>query len=387
MKKAIAFLMIIIMPFTMCGCWDSTETENLGIVTIMGIDTDSNNGIRVITQEIAGNRGSVSGGDKTPFHVYSESGATISEAIQKISVSQHQRVYFGHIKMIVLSEELVSNKGIMPVMDFFERSPKIRPTARILISERRQLDKVLTTDMEFNKDTGTIIEDSIKNKENLSHYIVNSLEEFIELLDTMGREPYTSGISIEPKRLKSEAGTSKTTGKNVFNTDNTAIFKRDKMVGWFNGNESRGIAWVKGELRQNYMNIPFEDGNLAIKILKTKTHIQPVLDNGNINININIKIESNLAESQINTDFMHKSEEIQSIQEERIKEEVVAAFEKSKSLKSDVFGFGNYINMSYPKLWSKIQNNWYSYYTHLKLNISVDSIIRNIETNYKITGG
>lgn len=387
MKKAIAFLMIIIMPFTMCGCWDSTETENLGIVTIMGIDTDSNNGIRVITQEIAGNRGSVSGGDKTPFHVYSESGATISEAIQKISVSQHQRVYFGHIKMIVLSEELVSNKGIMPVMDFFERSPKIRPTARILISERRQLDKVLTTDMEFNKDTGTIIEDSIKNKENLSHYIVNSLEEFIELLDTMGREPYTSGISIEPKRLKSEAGTSKTTGKNVFNTDNTAIFKRDKMVGWFNGNESRGIAWVKGELRQNYMNIPFEDGNLAIKILKTKTHIQPVLDNGNINININIKIESNLAESQINTDFMHKSEEIQSIQEERIKEEVVAAFEKSKSLKSDVFGFGNYINMSYPKLWSKIQNNWYSYYTHLKLNISVDSVIRNIETNYKITGG
>lgn len=379
--------MIIIMPFTMCGCWDSTETENLGIVTIMGIDTDSNNGIRVITQEIAGNRGSVSGGDKTPFHVYSESGATISEAIQKISVSQHQRVYFGHIKMIVLSEELVSNKGIMPVMDFFERSPKIRPTARILISERRQLDKVLTTDMEFNKDTGTIIEDSIKNKENLSHYIVNNLEEFIELLDTMGREPYTSGISIEPKRLKSEAGTSKTTGKNVFNTDNTAIFKRDKMVGWFNGNESRGIAWVKGELRQNYMNIPFEDGNLAIKILKTKTHIQPVLDNGNINININIKIESNLAESQINTDFMHKSEEIQSIQEERIKEEVVAAFEKSKSLKSDVFGFGNYINMSYPKLWSKIQNNWYSYYTHLKLNISVDSIIRNIETNYKITGG
>lgn len=379
--------MIILMSFTMCGCWDSIETENLGIVTIMGIDTDSNNGIRVITQEIAGNRGSVSGGDKTPFHVYSESGATISEAIQKISVSQHQRVYFGHIKMIVLSEELVSNKGIMPVMDFFERSPKIRPTARILISERRQLDKVLTTDMEFNKDTGTIIEDSIKNKENLSHYIVNSLEEFIELLDTMGREPYTSGISIEPKRLKSEAGTSKTTGKNVFNTDNTAIFKRDKMVGWFNGNESRGIAWVKGELRQNYMNIPFEDGNLAIKILKTKTHIQPVLDNGNINININIKIESNLAESQINTDFMHKSEEIQSIQEERIKEEVVAAFEKSKSLKSDVFGFGNYINMSYPKLWSKIQNNWYSYYTHLKLNISVDSIIRNIETNYKITGG
>lgn len=379
--------MIIIMPFTMCGCWDSIETENLGIVTIMGIDTDSNNGIRVITQEIAGNRGSVSGGDKTPFHVYSESGATISEAIQKISVSQHQKVYFGHIKMIVLSEELVSNKGIMPVMDFFERSPKIRPTARILISESRQLDKILTTDMEFNKDTGTILEDSIKNKENLSHYIVNSLEEFIELLDTMGREPYTSGISIEPKRLKSEAGTSKTTGKNVFNTDNTAIFKRDKMVGWFDSDESRGIAWVKGELRQNYMNIPFEDGNLAIKILKTKTHIQPVLDNGNINININIKIESNLAESQINTDFMHKSEEIQSIQEERIKEEVAAAFEKSKSLKSDVFGLGNYINMSYPKLWSKIQNNWYSYYTHLKLNISVDSIIRNIETNYKTTGG
>lgn len=387
MKKAIAFLMIILMPFTMCGCWDSTETENLGIVTIMGIDIGSNNDIRVITQEIAGNRGPSSGGDKTPFYVYSESGATISEAIQKIAESQRQRVYFGHIKMIVLSEELVSSKGIMSVMDFFERNPKIRPTARMLISEKYQLDKILTTDMGFNKDTGTVLEDSIKNKENLSYYIINDLEEFIELLDTQGREPYTSGISIETKKLKSETGTSKTKGNNVFNTDNTAIFKRDKMVGWFNSSESRGIAWIKGELRQNYMNIPFENGNIAVKILKTKTHIQPVLDNGNIDINISIKTESNLAESQINVDFMHNSEKIKSIQEEKIREEVIAAFEKSKSLKSDVFGLGNYINMNYPKLWSKIQNNWYSYYTNLKLNISVDSVIRNIETNYKITGG
>lgn len=377
--------MIIFIPFIVSGCWDSVETENLGIVTIMGIDIDTNNDIRVIIQEIAGNRGPASGGDKTPFYVYSESGTTISEAIQKISESQHQRVYFGHIKMIILSEELVSSKGIMPVMDFFERSPKIRPTARMLISQKYQLDKILTTDMGFNKDTGTILEDSIKNKENLSCYIVNNLEEFIELLDTPGREPYTSGISIETKKLKSETGTSK--NNNVFNTDNTAIFKRDKMVGWFDNNESIGIAWIKGGFKQNYMSIPFEDGNLTLRILRTKTHIQPVLDNGNINININIKTESNIAESQINVDFMHKSEEIKSIQEEKIKEEVIAAFEKSKSLKSDVFGFGNYINMNYPKLWSKIQNNWYSYYTNLKLNISVDSIIRNIETNYKITGG
>ena len=164
MKKVIVLLIII--SFTFMGCWDSVETEELGVVRVLGIGINKNSDIRVVIQEIphekqtSGSGGSTGGG-KSSFHLYSASGSTISEAIQNMSANEHHRLYFAHTKVIILDESLVSSKGIKPIIDFFERTPELRLSTWILISPMNQFDKILSKDVGIGIDTGSMLEETI----------------------------------------------------------------------------------------------------------------------------------------------------------------------------------------------------------------------------------
>lgn len=377
MKKVIAFLIIICTSFTSTGCWDSTETEKLGVVTLMGINLDGNNKIRVVVHETMGNKDS-SEYTKSAFRVYQESAPTISEAVQKVSRSQHHRVYFAHIKVIILSEELVTSVGIMPIIDFCERNPEIRFTTKMLVSKRNQFDKIFNANIGAEADTGTILEEIIKNKKENAFFTVNDLKDFTELLNTSGSEAYTAGVSMlegDSSKIKS----------NIFNINDTAVFKETKMVGWFKGDESRGILWVNGQVKGGIIKVPFENEEISLKILKVISKVHPVVNDGKMSINADIEVNSNIDESKANVDFMNEDviKKVQELQSKKIRDEINEAFYKSKNFNSDIFGFGNYFSLKYPVLWKSMQDNWYAYYPEISLNVNVNSIIKNLGESYK----
>ncbi len=384
MKKAI-FLLTIIMPFILLGCWDSIETEKLGVVTSIGIELSDNNNIKVIIQQvshknqIAGNQSS-DGISQKPFYVNSEVAPTISEAIQKISSNQHQKIYFGHTKVIILDEELVNSKGIQFVIDFYKRIPEMTPKTWLLISKSGQLDKILNANTGLNLDTGSMIEETIKNEKDNSYLTVNNLKDFIEMLNTSGSEAYTSGISILPKD-----STSKTSDEK-FTIRDTAVFKNDKLIGWLKNEESRGLSLARGNVKGGFISVPFEDNVISLKIIKANSKIYPVINNEQMQINLILNVVSNVAESNVESDFLSKDtiKKIEQHENEKIKEEIHSAIVKSKNLNSDVFQLGSYFNMSYPDLWKKYKNNWNSYYPNVKVNIHVNTTIKNIGNTYRI---
>lgn len=378
MKKIVS-LLITIMCFTLVGCWDSVEPEKLGVVTLLGVQVSKNNNIKVTIQEVSlknqssMNQPSASTPNR-PFYVYSEEGSTISEAIQKISSSEHQKIYFAHTKVIILDEKLVESKGIQPVIDFCERTPEIRLRTRLLVSKNAQLDEVLNANTGLNIDTGSMLEETISNEKDISYLTVKDLNGFIELLTKSGSEAYTSGISIVT-----------TKSSNKLTIKDTAVFKNDKMIGWLKNEESRGLSFASGNVKGGLISIPFEDNILSLKILKVNSKIYPVINNGKMQINLNLDILSNIAENHSNSDFMNEDtiRKVQQLENEKIKNEITSAIDKSKSLNSDIFEFGSYFNMSYPKLWKNIKNNWNSYYPGLQVNINVNTTIKNIGKSYK----
>jgi hypothetical protein len=71
--------------------------------------------------------------------------AGISEAVQMITASDFLRTYFAHTFAVILSEELVSSKGIAPsFIDHLERNVEIRRNTWLLISKRDQFDKIFS---------------------------------------------------------------------------------------------------------------------------------------------------------------------------------------------------------------------------------------------------
>ncbi|MBP2031822.1 Ger(x)C family germination protein [Clostridium algifaecis] len=380
MKKIASILITIIICLPLTGCWDSVETEKLGVVTLLGVQLSKNNNIKVTIQELSpksqssGNQ-PPSNASNRPFYVYSEEGSSISGAIQKISSSEHQKIYFAHTKIIILDENLVESIGIEPVIDFYERTPEMRLKTRILISKSGQLDKIMNINTGLNVDTGSMLEETISNEKYNSYLTVNYLKDFIEILSKPGSEAYSSGISL--LNIKSN---------NKITIKDTAVFKKYKMIGWLKKQESRGLAFVNENLKGGYILVPFEHNIVSLKIIKATSKIHPVINNGNMQINLNLNVLSNIAEDHSNSDFMNKDiiKKIEQLENDKIKYEITLAINKSKNLNSDIFGFGSYFNMYYPKSWKNIKNNWDLYYPNIQVNINVNSTIKNIGGVYKL---
>lgn len=387
MKKMIALLLIVCL--TLVGCWDSVETEELGVTRIIGIGMTKNSDIKVIIQEIphekqtTSNQGSV-GGSKSSFHLYSATGSTIFEAIQRMSANEHHRLYFAHTKVIILDEALVSTKGIKSVIDFLERNPEIRLSTWILIAPMKEFDNLLTKDVGIGLDTGGILEETIHNKQQNSILTATNLGDFIELYNKSGSETYASGITMTSKGSSSETTGMKSTEKKFYVRD-IAVFKDDKMVGWLKEEEYKGFSWINGNMKGAIVNIPFEEEVLSLRTIRPKCKLEPIIDNGKMKMNINLEIVSNIAESRVSKNFMNEDtiSKIEKLQNEKIKSEITAAIESSKRLSTDIFGMGNYFNMKYPKFWKNIQKNWNSYYKEVKVNINVNSTVKDVGDIYR----
>lgn len=376
MKKMIILLTAI--AFTLVGCWDSTETEHLGIVALMGIGLGNNDDIKVIIQEkphekqTAGIRG---GGSTTPFFVYTGSGKTIFEALQKMATNEHHKLHFAHTNVILLDEELVSSKGIKSVLDFYQRNPEIRLSTWLFISPKGQLDKLLSTDVGLNIDTGTILEETINNEKENSSFNVCNISDAVELLNKSGSELFAAGISISPM----SSGNSNGSADQKFNIRYTAVFKGEKMLGWLNTEERRGLLWINGNYKGGVMTISFENKALSLQTINMKSKIKPEISNGEMQININMEVASNIIESQDNFGFMNADtiKKVEQIQSEEIEKDITAVLNRSRELKSDFLGFGSCFNQRYPELWKEIKNDWYTYYPDIKVNIQINSIIKN----------
>jgi spore germination protein KC len=304
-----------------------------------------------------------------------------------MSGNVHHRLFFAHTKVIILDEELVTSKGIMPVIDFCERNPEIRLSTWILISPRNQFDKILNKDVGIGLDTGGLLDETIHNKMENSFITVVNLGDFIELFNSSGSEAYVAGVSMTPGGSSYDTTADKQSGKEKFYITDVAVFKADKMVGWLTKEEYKGFSWINGNAKRAIMSVPFGEGTLSLRIVKVKHQLKPVLDGEKMKMNINMEIVSDIAETQTNLNFMNEDtiREIEQLQSEKIKSQIIESLEKSRNLNSDIFEMGSYFNMKYPELWKDIKDDWYSYYPDVEVSINVDSTIKDIGNVYRTT--
>lgn len=389
MKKII--ILLIAVSMLLSGCWDLTESEKLGLVTVIGVDTSGNDQIKVVIHEISEQKQSTAnqkGGtdDRSPVKLHETIAPTISEAVENIASEDYRRTYFAHTSVIILSEELANSKGIGSVIDYFQRNPEIRRNTWLLITKKGQFDKIFnnSASIEPGIDTGKVIKEIISNMPRNSFLTANTLGDFLNLLWETGSQPYTSGIQIveinKSKEGQSEATSADGYKRYDFRVENMAVFKKDRLIGWMDDLEGFGFLCVMGGIKGGSLSVNINDKTLSLMIESIDSDLKPVITDGKMQMNIRIKAVSNISESQVNADYENKEliERIQDLQAEDIKKHINLALEKSKQLDSDVFGFGNYFYGKYPEYWKQVQENGYDYYRNVAVNIDVNSTVNQI---------
>ncbi|MDD3654086.1 MAG: Ger(x)C family spore germination protein [Desulfotomaculaceae bacterium] len=383
-------LLAIFLITTQLGCWDRLKVEELGIVLGQGIEPAAGDKIRIILQvvnPVAQANGMTTKGlpYNKPYTNLVAEGDTLFEAIRKMSKLTGKRNIATFIQVVIVSEDLAREKGIRDLLDLVDRDPEYRRSLWLLIG-RGDLAGLLDEPGQLNTIPSERIREIIERGHQASVYAPQRLGEFYKLMESESSQPFTAVVETEPNlAVPWEKGHGLSDSDvpeplRQIKLNGTAVFNQDKMVGWLNDKESRGLLWLRGEIREGYLKFPSPGGTgklFTTEILHSKTTLQPEIRGGDMHMTVKIKAETYLEESRepIDVETIKRLEAAQAV---TIEEEARAALDKAQQeYRSDVFGFGEAVHRKYPREWKEMKNNWPEKFSNIQVSFLVETKIRH----------
>lgn len=370
-------ILILIILFLMTGCWNYQELNSLAISTAMAIDKKNDEyEVSILIANSKKNQVSSKEGESQTV-VYSAKGKSISEALKNIDLENPRQTYIGHLAVIVISEE-VAKEGLDNVLDLLLRDSESTKRFYLAIAkddEAKSIIKVISPLETFPSQTiSTNIKDSSESQA-ISSAVTYS--KFIENTLKKGMNPILPTITIEGSASKGEKAKNLESSSldAILKLSTIAIFKNDKLVGYANKDQSRGINLMLDEIKEMIVEYKCDKNILVTSLSEVNTNIDIGLKNNKLEATINVDgigdiIENNCKLDLTNTKTINKIEKRVNQKVEKIINNGLDLIQKD--LKSDVIGFGNILYKKEPKYFNKI--NWDKEFP--KLNIKVNSNIK-----------
>lgn len=362
--RKIAFILVITLSFFIAGCWDAREINELGFVLSVGLDK-TDYGFKV-TAEIANpqtySKTSGTGQKVKPFWIVSGTGKTIFEAIRNMSAISSRRIFWSHIKVILIGEQL-AKEDTLEIFDFFSRNPELRLRTFVAITPG-EAGNLLEVTPQMEKDPATYLEEIINSETSTGKSYKILLKDFLEDYLDSNISPVTSRIILD--KSKSEP-TLKTSG--------AYVFRGNKLADSLDEVQTRGLLWIKNKMNEAVIvvNSPIDDRPVTIEIKKSKSSFNSYFDNGVPNLTINVKVDAIITEQAGKTNYndIEKLTELENAAEKIISEDIQSSVTKSKDLQVDFIGFSRVLNRQHKEEWHQISSNWHKLIENAQVDIDV----------------
>ncbi|UNK16847.1 Ger(x)C family spore germination protein [Paenibacillus sp. N3/727] len=381
------FLFLILTSF-LTGCWNRRELNEIAIAVGMGLDKVGKQyrvSVQVVNpKEVASGKGQ----GLSPAILYTTEGDTILEAVRRMSTLSPRKIYFSHLRMLLIGESL-AREGMAESLDLLQRDQEIRSDFYLVVTQNSSAEEVLKIMTPLEKVPANKLFNTLETSEKYwSPSLTDTLDETIRDLIDDGKHPVLSGLRIvgDPK-----VGVSK---KNVENIDistelkdsGLAAFKEDKLIGWLNEEESKGYNYIRGNVKSTAGHVDcLGGGKLTTEVVRTKAKIKGRVVQGQPQVNVTLQAEQNIAAVECRNLELIKTETIRQIEKES-EAEIISLMESAikkaqNSFGADIFGFGEAIRRADPKAWKKMKEDWDErYFTDLPVHIKVKVKIRRIGT-------
>ncbi|WP_286229794.1 Ger(x)C family spore germination protein [Neobacillus mesonae] len=389
MKRILLIFCSISLLFLLTGCWNRKELNELAIVVGLAIDKIDDEYLITVQVVNPGQIAAKEGGDgKVPVVVYQDKGDTFFEAIRRITTVSPRKLYFSHLRFLVYGEEL-AKEGIGESIDSLTRDQELRTDFYITVAKGRRGGDILKVLTELEKIPVNQLYDSLEASQKAwAPTITITLDQLISELISDGMDAKLTGIIITGDETEGEAleNVQRTVPRTRLKYQDIGIFKGDRLVGWLNEAESKGLNEALGNVKSTVIEVPCpEKGIAAIELVRTKSDIKTVLLKDKPKGVVQYEAEANVGNVQCRTLDLTNPQTIRDLEiktENDIKRNIRAALKLSqKDFNADIFGFGEALHRSNPDYWKKIKNNWKpQYYKNLPVDLNIKVKIRRIGT-------
>ena len=371
-------LLVMMTIMLLTGCWNRIEINDVGIVTAIGLDLVERDQIllslQVAVPSKLGPTGASSGGNEKGTFVVSATGATVSEAYRNIQYKLSRRIFFSQSRVLLIGSDL-AKRGVSHIIDFHTRYQEPRINSFIMFTKGKA-----STIIETAPNFESVSSEEMKELARLGVGLETTVMDFFNMLLTDGQEPIAPQYTLESRKVKVKKS-NKTQAIN-----GAAVFKKDKLAGWMDKGEVRGVLWVRNEMKEGVITvkIPTEKGggNVSFELLKSKTKIIPRYQKGEAKLTVQVTSEMNVIENDSKLKLMEQKvlEGLQQKIEKQIDERIQLAVDiAQKKYQSDIFGFGQAIYKKYPKEWNtRYKNRWEQEFPDVDVSINSEVTVRRI---------
>lgn len=381
-KRVILFLVFLLVVTP--GCWNRREPEELALVLMAAFDMDQESGDFQIIAQIAnplgmGGEGPEAGGGGGPDSTWivAANGQTPFEATRNLVTKSTREINFSHATVVLFSEDM-ARAGIHQILDFLDRERQFRLVVHPMVVKgdiRKAMEAEFTME-----DVGAVALVRHVRTTNQDRAVTREifLRNILNILSQPGWEvtmPRLHVITDEEGELIEEA---------PVHLSGLAVFSKDRMVGWLNDKESRGLNWVLSDIsRAVYVlkSPPDDTRPTTVEIYQASSSMKAKIQGEEITITIEIEADGRLQETHTDKEWLSEESKLTESLDRRlaqaIRNDVRLVLDKAqKDFNADIFGFGNFIYRTQPKEWSGLSERWDEIFPKVQVEILVDANIR-----------
>ena len=407
--------LVLTMPF-MTGCWDRLEIEQRAVILGLSIDseesgqsdgsaaddlgatdatnsgqvrTSDNNQAFELTAQIAvpgriplGPGGGEGGGGgsapRSAIWVLHSTGRTIEDALAQLQQRVADRLFLGHLRVIVVSEDFAKKQGVKNLTDFLLRNPAIRRTAWLVVSKGRA-SELMQTAPPLERVPTLYLMSTMDHAAQAGKLPMAFFGKFVSQDVMMGRDPVLPYLED--------------VGKDSVNASGLAFFKNDKMVGAtprpvdilpymeLDGIKAGGYTIM--------VPVPGHTGTVMWHAMRRKKRISVSIRNGVPHFVVKVHVDGNIEEKSDEGFTIDDPQLIHTI-DEKIATDATKNMEKfltmTKELQIDPIGFGEYVRARSRVFWDtnvKTKEKWEAMYPRTTMDIEMD--VKTDRIGMKIT--
>lgn len=387
MKKKLFILPIIFLLLILSGCWSKRELNELALVAALGIDfIDGEYAISVQVINPSQVSSKQSGGGQAPVVTYHANGKTVFEAVRKILALSPRKLYFAHLQIVVIGEELAEN-GLRDTVDFLARDQELRNDFTIIVSQQATAKDVLNILTPIEKIPANKMLNSLKGMEDAwGSTLEVDIEDLVTYLGVNNHDFALSAIEVQGDKSLGidQANVERIETPVILKFTGLAIFKEDKLLGFIDEYESKSLNYLNDNIKSTIEIIACpSDGELTTEITQSKTKTKGIIKDGKPTINVSIDVVQNVAEVKcdINLTEIKTMDWINNQTEKTIEKSVVQVLKiLQEHYQADVLGFADAIHRADPTEWKKIKDDWQTIYPEVEVNIKVNVNTQGIGT-------
>ncbi|MGE5558701.1 MAG: Ger(x)C family spore germination protein [Bacillota bacterium] len=379
--RLISALVLAVLGLT--GCWGQREIDEAAYMVAMGLDRGRRNNIvvTVAVGDVAGQGGTQSqtqGAQRWRSRIFSTVAPDVFAALSAINSNLERQINPTHLKMVVFSENLARH-GIDKYLDALVRWRQFRRTVYLAVSPGPARDVIRAVQPPTADNPGKFLEMVILTQKFVGYTITGQFLDFYNAYKTKGEAPIA--FLIAPKQTGAGANQNRedsgqtvggpdvaaTTGSDLFtkygdpgkttagNTPEygeaplqamgTAVFKKGKMIGKLNGNETMALSMMRGEFQRAFIIIPDPqslDKKIQIDVSQIKKPaVKMESVGGGLIFKVKLYILSDMAGVQSQRSYELPKRIVEKAIGKWIAAQCRSVIDKAQKNGADIFGFGD----------------------------------------------